>query len=465
MDDTSEVGVADAFALESERDHPGIYVGDVLRADGDDPPATLLERSEANLGTEPIPASRYYSREFAELEREKLWSRVWQFACWAQDIPNPGDIYVYRILGQSVLIVRQQDGSLKAFRNACLHRGRELCEAKTNQTQLRCPYHFFTWGLDGDLKWVPSHWDFPHVGDDFRLPEVRIGTWNGFVFVNFDEKAPPLQQYLGRIVGEWKDWSFENRYKAMHVRKRINCNWKTGQDAFIEGFHSFASHPQFVTSVPDDCIQVDTYDDDPHISRMITVTGIPSPRLRPQPSAQDVVDAMAADYMPDAIGTPEGKIREGETARKAVARLARASYQKNFGIDSSKLSTSEAIDPVSYFVFPNLMPWPTLAFPLVYNFIPDEKDPEWCTWDTMLFFPFVGDRPPSAPIVEVGPNDSFETVPGIGKMGLVADQDGEQLEAVQRGMHNLASGQLTLTRYQEARIRHYHRTLESYLGL
>jgi nitrite reductase/ring-hydroxylating ferredoxin subunit len=459
--------IAGEFSLPPEPNRPDVVVGKVLRTDPTPPPATLLESSETTFGTDPIPVSRYISREFSELEKQKLWPKVWQFACWSYDIPNPGDIHVYRMLDRSVLIVRQRDGSIKALINACLHRGRELCETHTNQAELRCPYHAFTWGLGGDLKWTPSKWDFPQIDEaNFRLPEIRVEIWNGFVFVNFDKDAMPLEKYLGRMVEQWSSsgWDFSTRYKAVHVRKRIRCNWKAGQDGFIEGMHTFASHPQFIATVPDDSSQQDVYVDEPHISRFTFLAAIPSHRLQPKPSEQEIFEALCADFLPEALGTEEGIVQPGETARTAIARIAARAYVKNFGIDVSKYTVSELIDPVSYAIFPNFMPWPTLSFPLAYHFLPDE-DPDWCIWDTMMFLPFSGERPPSAEMIELREGESFETVLALGKMGLIAEQDAVQLPAVQRGMRNLQSGVLTLTEYQEVRIRHYHRTLSKYLGV
>jgi nitrite reductase/ring-hydroxylating ferredoxin subunit len=456
----------DPPALPAEDIRPSIFVNDVLRRDKVKPPQTLLESANYTLGTAPIPAARYFSQEFFELERQKLWPKVWQYACWTHDIPNPGDIHVYRILDRSVLIVRQRDGFLKAFLNACLHRGRELCEEHTHRNELKCPYHFFTWNLEGKLKWVPSQWDFPQIErDNFRLPEVRVEEWNGFVFINFDKQAPSLKQHFGpRMIEQWKSWNYQNRYKSLHVQKRIQCNWKTGQDAFIEGFHAFASHSQGAAIAPDDCSQQDIYPDDPHISRFHICIGYPSPRLNPPPAPQEVFEMLCAGFLPEALGTADGRMQEGEDSRDAAARIARKSYEKMLGIDASKLSAAEALDAISYFVFPNFMPWPTLAYPLVYRFRPAES-PDWCIWDTMLFLPFEGERPPSAEIIKLGPEDPLENVAGLGGLALVLHQDAVQLPAVQRGMKNLASGQLTLTEYQEVRIRHYHRTLEQYLCL
>ncbi len=462
---TGGYDLPDPLTLPEEGVRPPIVVNEILRKDAVPPPANLLEDPHNTLGTDPIPASRYFSEEFFELERAKLWPKVWQFACWGQDIPNPGDTHVYRIMKRSVLIIRQRDGSVKAFVNACLHRGAELCETHTHKAELKCPYHYFTWGLDGDLKWVPSKWDFPQLnGRKFNLPEVRLEEWNGFLFINFDKDAPSLETYMGRFAEHWKVWDFSKRYKAVHVQKRIQCNWKNGLDAFIEGFHAFASHGQGASVVPDDCSQVDIYPDSPHMSRFQIPMGYPSPRIHPAPPPEETFEMLCAGFLPEALGTEEGRIKPGEDSRAASARIARLSYEKNFGISADKLSTAEALDAISYFLFPNFMPWPCLSFPLVYRFRPAES-PDWCIWDTMLFLPFSGERPPSAETIELGPDDPLEDIAALGGLALVLHQDAMQLPSVQRGQQNLVDGNLMLTEYQELRIRHYHKTLEHYLGL
>jgi len=450
----------------SEAEHPGLHVADVMRKDDIPPPATLLDNSGLTIGTEPIPASRYFSQEFADLERDKLWPKVWQFACWGYDIPNPGDIHVYRILDRSVLLVRQRDGSVKAFINACLHRGRELCEADDHQGELKCPYHFFTWGLEGGLKFVPSQWDFPQVdAKNFQLPEVRIEEWNGFLFINFDKDAMPLKHYMGRMVEQWKDWDFSaTRFKAVHVEKQLSCNWKTGQDAFIEGFHAFASHSQGAALSPSECPQVDVYEDSPHTNRFHILIGYPSTSMPVQPDPQTIVEIMCANLLPEAMGTDEARLQPGEDSRAAIARIYRKFYSKNYGVDTSNLSTAEALDALSYFVFPNFMPWPSWSFPLIYRFRPGAT-PDTCIWDIMLFLPFEGERPPSAEVIRLGLDDSLLDVAALGPVAMILHQDAVQVPAVQRGMKNLVSGLVNPSRYQEMRIRHYHQTLEKYLGL
>jgi phenylpropionate dioxygenase-like ring-hydroxylating dioxygenase large terminal subunit len=104
-----------------------------------------------------IPAERYTSPEFAQREHEHLWPRVWQFACSIDHVAQPGDFHEYRAGYQSVLIVRGDDGELRAFQNVCRHRGSELCAGTgAGLTELRCPFHRWTWSLAGELREIPS---------------------------------------------------------------------------------------------------------------------------------------------------------------------------------------------------------------------------------------------------------------------------------------------------------------------
>ena len=446
-------------------------VQEIFRHDTVPPAATLLTRSDYDLGTEPLDVERYYTREFHDREVAKLWPKVWQYAVWTYDIPNPGDVHVYRIVDQSVLIIRQPDMSVKAFINSCLHRGSELCKSDTHRKALRCPYHGFTWSLEGELKWVPSRWDFPQVdAADFHLPEVRVEEWNGFLFINFDNDAPSLRDYMGAMYDQWGGdapqgaWDFKSKYKAVHLVKKINCNWKVAMDGFLESLHVLATHPQITNMHPDSSSQYDVYPDEPHFSRYHAVLGLPSRMIPNIPEDQEILDAFTASYLPEHRDTEYGKLREGETARLAFGRMARDAYQKRLGVDVSNLPEAELIDGTQYLLVPNFAPWPSLLNPLVYRFRPLGNDPDWSIWETIFFLPFEGDRPPSCEIIEVGPEESFLDYNAMGALDTLLQQDAEQLPLVQRGLKASKSRKLTLSKYQEARIRHYNQTIDDYLS-
>lgn len=443
---------------------PSVHLQSVLRADPIPPPQTLLEPSDYVPPHHPIATARYTSLDFHQQEVEKMWGHVWQYAGWTYDITNPGDIIVYRNVGQSVIVVRQRDGTLKAFRNSCLHRGRELCDKDTTQRQLRCPYHAFTWGLDGSSKWIPAAWDFPQIDRAaFSLPQVRVEEWNGFIFVNMDDNAPALTTYLGKMVDQWKDWDFSKRYRAITVVKEINCNWKAAQDAFIETLHVYASHPEAAPLTPDTDSQYDVYEHEPHFSRFHSIVGNPSPNIDPAPSQQEVLDAYTSVYLPETFGTPDGNLRDGENARAALSRLARSVYRDRLGLDVSDMPVTELIDGTEYMVFPHFIVWPSLANPLGYRFRPGET-PDSCIWETFIFMPFQGERPASGPVIHLQPGQRIADVAELGYVGPILQQDSDNLEFIQRGLKASGTGIMQLSRYQESRIRHYHSVIDTYLA-
>ena len=465
--DYSEAASVEPVAPAEEVERPDLF-RNFIQDDPIAPDETCLESTEYTLGTAPLDARRYYSQEFFDLENAKLWPRVWQYAAWSYDIPNPGDIAVYRNAGRSVLIVRQRDGSIKAFANSCLHRGRELCTQEVqHQEELRCPFHGFTWNLEGGLKWHPSKWDFPQVSQKtHHLPEVRCEEWNGFLFINFDNDAPSLNSFLGKMVDQWAStpgWNFHNRFKAVNVVKRMRNNWKVAQEAFIEAFHAFFSHPGTENSGASTSSQYDVWPDEPHFSRMLSPMGAPSNHLAVRPDDEKILDEFLTNFAPELLGTEQGKMRPGEAVRDAAARISREVYTARSGLDMSDQPATYTLDTIEYFVFPNFFPWPSLGAPLLYRFLPGET-PDECTFEVALFLPFSGERPPSGPTIHLGFDDSLGDVPELGALGWILQQDVVNLEPMQRGLKASIANKVTLSEYQEVRIRHYHQTLDKYLA-
>ena len=167
-----------------------------MRASRSPIPAALRESTQSSLGSDPIEVSRYLSREWHELEKQYLWPRVWQAVCRETEVSQAGDFFSHDIAGTNVLLVRGDDEQLRAFPNACLHRGRQLKAGAGNSRELKCPYHGFSWRLDGEFSGAPCMWDFPHINEaEFGLPSLQVDTWGGWVFVNQWREAPPLREY------------------------------------------------------------------------------------------------------------------------------------------------------------------------------------------------------------------------------------------------------------------------------
>ena len=120
--------------------------------------------------------------------------------------------------------------------------------------RLRCPFHGWTWKLDGTLLHVPQEWDLTHVDQAaMSLPQAQVGTWGGYVFVNFDADCVPLDTYLEILPEHFAAFDLENRYIAAHVAKVMPCNWKLAMEAFVEAYHVAIAHPEgcsVTTAIP-----------------------------------------------------------------------------------------------------------------------------------------------------------------------------------------------------------------------
>lgn len=446
---------------------PGPTVQSLLAGDTRDVPPPLLEESYEYLGSTDIDADRYLSHDFHRREVDKVWKKVWQMACREEDIPTPGDYIVYDIADISLIVVRADDSSIRAYHNACLHRGTRLCDDTGHAAQLRCPFHGFTWNLNGALTDVPGRWDFPHVSDEkFALPEALTGVWAGYVFVNPDRDAVPLRTYLGEVDKHLSPYQLQDRFKAVHVAKVVDCNWKVALEAFIESYHVIATHPQLLDYLGDSNTQYDIYTRDdglPGFNRMITPQATSSPNLGEPLEPQDVLEAMFRDFYPEGIGSFQ--VPEGESARPTVAAALRDRLQQATGADLSGTSDAEIVDAIEYFVFPNFVPWAGVGAPLTYRFRPYGNDPGRCVFDIMMLYPLPAGvpKPKAEPIHWLGPDEDFSAAPELGALAAVYNQDLSNLPRVQRGLKAMTKPGVTLADYQEVRIRQFHRDLDAQL--
>ena len=446
---------------------PGQSVQDILDRDGDNPPAHLREQSYRYLGSEDLDPSRYTSREFARLEMELMWTKVWQYACREEQIPEVGDHIVYDIGEYSFIITRVAEDDIRAYYNACLHRGTQLRASGEhgNVGQFRCPFHGFTWNLDGSLKEIPCEWDFPHIDkENFNLPQARVGTWDGCVFINMDEDAEPLEDFLGVLPDHFKRWPLKDRFMSANVKRILPCNWKVALEAFIESYHVVETHAQVTPITGDANTQYDIWGD--NVSRLYTPQGVPSPHVQ-DPLSEKQLAEMVSLGVGAVEREGEFELKEGETARSIFAESIVGEMKERFGADVSKLTITELIDPIEYFLFPNFFPWFNFSLPLIYRFLPYGDDPDWCTMEAILLHPLPDDgtRPDPAPLTLLGPDEPFTSAPELNQISPVFEQDVSNMPRVQRGLKTLARKKgVTLGNYQEIRVRHFHQTLDKYLA-
>lgn len=421
-----------------------------------------------------VPVSRYFDPAFAELEKEKLWKKVWQYACREEDLPNVGDRLPYTVGELSFIIVRSGPNEFKAFNNACLHRGTQLCDGQGSGASFRCPFHAWEWNLDGSLKNIPSRWDFGNVTDEtYKLGEVKLDTWGGYIFINPDPNAGPLKDAVGPLTEYFKLAPAEDRYTAFHIRKKVRANWKVVMEAFLEGYHVIETHTDSMPFTGDANTQYDVWEDGKsHTSRLITPMGIPSPHLGDKASvelAANMTFAAFAMGMPG-ITPPQFDPNSPLNARAQVAAWRRELMGQMLGRDFSAVPDSNYVDATQYWMFPNFCPWYGEGLPLVYQFIPYGSNPDESIMDVRLTAPLPGGGvppPPSAPVIEIDFDQPFNSNPEIGILAHIFDQDMSNVPRIQRGLKTMPAGHqfVTFGHYQEQRIAHFHELLEKQLGL
>jgi phenylpropionate dioxygenase-like ring-hydroxylating dioxygenase large terminal subunit len=460
-----EILVADIREKMKPGEHrcPGPSMRDYLLKDSFVPPHLLFE-SYRFEGDNDISFDRYTSAEFAKLEMQRLWPRVWQWACRVENVPEMGDYTTYEIGNHSFLIVRGNDSKIRAFYNSCLHRGVQLrpSEAFGNASVLRCPFHGWTYDLDGSLIDLPCRWDFPHVkDDDFHLPEAKVAVWGGFVFINMDLNAPAFEDYVGPTLLDHFQGNRDltNRCISLHIRKELRCNWKAANEAFLESYHVFGTHPQAITVTNDAACQYDVFGD--HVTRFVHAMGVPSPHYRGSATEQEILENLGFS-LPHGVQLPPD-----ETARAFAARYLRESVGARYNFDLSGFSDSEVFDATSYGIFPNGTFWPGISANYIYRFRPAGADPDRCFFDLVLLRPLAkGEKAPEPPVpIHLDVDEPFASVKDMNsELALVFDQDTVNLTQQQRGFHASKKGQETLGNYQEIRIRHLHNILDQYLA-
>lgn len=446
-------------------DTPVLSYQDILAQDTH-PVPPLMGSVTRDLGTGPVPASNYTSAEFFKREVEKVWLKTWQFACLEDDIPAPGDTHVYELVNRSVLIVRQENGGIKAFLNVCLHRGRKLVTANSCKQQFRCPYHGFTWNTDGSFKENPFAWDFPQLKDkDFGLHEVRAETWAGFIFINFDLNAEPLLKQLAPMPEHFTRWRIEECYKSAHVAKIVPVNWKACAEAFIETHHVLATHPQYDSFTGYDFSQYDILSD--HVSRFMSPSA-----MAPATAMGSIDDARVFQIMMSAGARSIENVHAnptlppGMTSRTYAANASRDMLTKRFGYDLEHISDAEILDGIAYDFFPNFHLWGGFKDKITYRFRPVGLDHEKTLLEVMLFAitPKGQPKPKPAPIHWLADGEQWSTCTELAALAGVYDQDESNMGPVQEGLRTLGDGDVQFSKYMESRCRNLHHMIDVYMA-
>jgi len=193
----------------------------------------------------PLNPDCYVSDSFFALERQTMWASSWISVCRVEDVENTGDFYATTVAGDPVVVVRGKDNELRCFGNVCPHRNTTIMEGSGSARALQCPYHLWTFRLDGTLATASEMSQADGFEpDEVCLPPVAIDTWNGWVFVNLDNAADPLGGQITGLGQRVTPYQLETLRRAGTIHCEQPWNWKITVEKFSESYHHAAVHPQ-----------------------------------------------------------------------------------------------------------------------------------------------------------------------------------------------------------------------------
>ncbi len=195
------------------------------------------------LEASTLPPACYTSPAFYRREVQTIFMKVWNFIGRADRIPDPGDYFTIEFAGVPVIVMRGSDGEVRAFANSCRHRGALLLAGEGNCRAIRCPYHSWTYDVDGKLIVAPEMGktrDFDPA--EWHLTPIRLESWGGFIFINFDAGARPLMAYLGDLPEKLASYRFDDMICVRRKEYVLRCNWKIYVENAMEAYHIATVH-------------------------------------------------------------------------------------------------------------------------------------------------------------------------------------------------------------------------------
>ncbi len=421
---------------------------------------------------ERIPVERYYDEAFYKLEQERLWPRMWQMACRQEQIQNVGDWIEYSNLGKSIIVVRTKDG-IKAFHNACRHRGVPFVD--TNQhgnckTQgFLCPFHGWRWNMDGDNTFVYGRHLFSEEQldqEDLALRPCRVDLWGGCVFINLDDNAPSFRECIGPVTDRLEAHGASNMRAEWWCATELPANWKIAMEAFMEGYHVLRTHPQLQRATP--AMYNARYGND---------TGGQGEQADPKLSIRENLQAQlkGMELLSEGMNGMLHK-KEVDIARQLLDvdlpddpnealmtwfgivqdQVTKQLREKGEPVpDLNAVAVSDPVNAVE-FLFPHYFLLPSMTSMSAYRIRP--TGPETCLFEiwSLTHFP-EGEEP--EPVMEptVLPYDSKEFPP-------IPQQDYANIPIQQKGLHSDGFDFMRLSKEREGLISNYQQLIDGYLS-
>jgi phenylpropionate dioxygenase-like ring-hydroxylating dioxygenase large terminal subunit len=425
----------------------------------------------------------YISRDVVRLEAERLWGSVWLMAGREQQVMNPGDYVVFNIADESILVLRDKAGELRAFYNVCQHRGRRLKddEAGNTKTQIQCPFHAWRYDLDGTVSYICSRddWDGCPGFDEanLSLKPVRVDTWGGWVWISMDPDIEPLLDYLAPVPELYRNFEFEKCRIGWYVTIVAPCNWKMAIDAFNEAYHVEGTHPQMIKFSGKG--KVPTLAAGRHgslrVSRSESATlakgATPAaPAAPPNVAAgllgigrelRSTLKALYTDYFGGAAERLARELPTDTPPAEAMARFKQFHREEMeaAGAEWPANLTEEDIVKAggTWHVFPNSIILSSYDGAMCYRARPNGDDPDSCLFDVWWLGRYAPGKEP--PIV----HEHFDGPAAFKGRNPFLEQDFGNMGQTQKGMRSRGFTGALPNPVQEVTVSHFHRVLHAYL--
>jgi phenylpropionate dioxygenase-like ring-hydroxylating dioxygenase large terminal subunit len=425
---------------------------------------TLMEKKRSALRVphaveilDRVPKERYFDPDFYRLETELLWPRVWQMACRLEEIPEPGDFAEYEILDQSVVVVRTEDLGVRAFENACRHRGVRVAQGRGSRPGgFVCPFHGWCYGPDGKNARVTQPRGFSEHNlepGELDLTPVRCESWGGCAWINLDDDAPPLRQCIEPFATVLDAWKVESLRTEWWYACRLPANWKLAEEAFVEQYHVLQAHPQL--RIPGRLPSRDPADFDPRafIDGELEYLRVMSEGMAGMVHARDVeiAEELATLELPPDYGRARSTWERRLNDAVSAAHRARGCDIP----DLNELEDQGLNQPMGY-CFPHYFVLPMYGSASSYRFRPLGPEETLMEIWSLTRFP-EGAEPETPPVPEVWEFDDPRWPP-------IPAQDFSNLPRQQKGLHARSFEYMRLAERNEGHISNWQRVIDGFLG-
>lgn len=431
---------------------------------------------------------RYVDPAFQALEYEQLWSRVWQCAARLDEIPQAGDFTTYEIGQQSVMVVRVDDDTVKAYHNFCPHRGTALSEGcgHFDNDRIMCPFHGWQWDLKGTNTLIFEQQEFRGgtlKNEDVPLKELLCEVWAGFVFINFDLDAEPFEAFIAPVKEIVEGLGLGDMHHYWWKSVTVPANWKVAQEAFFETYHVPTTHPQLDDAGREFMYEGKHHDifQHSHVEYDAYPYGHGRFYAGKKPMTSDDTDAgeevldHMIEHMEHLVTEMDAMVLQKDVDIAKTLKGKPLPKDSSYGAEFVKAVYTDAAmtqrpmpQPTpeiagmwggEVFIFPNLLILPNMGNVMMYRSRPDGDDPDSCIFEIFSTTTY--------PAEQAVPRAECETMTDINdpeQFLLIPRQDMGNIPRIQKGLHAKACRQVWFAGHHEKMIINMHLELDKYLG-